>query len=361
MKNPLDVQHIVGAARGIRIHNAKLVSPNLMLNMLEIFAVRKTSGWVRLRGNSKLTSSYQDDVAYLQECIKHFVLWVVPRFGEPGTDSRLPRYLPSANSWAKLTPPKGVVVDKNGYWGLQCKNRRLYRRITGMPSMSEALMLQSCAAVPKKFSSWSIEKIRQLKFRVDDRVRIEEGTFRNLIGSIVEAVEDRFKVYIQSHDLEELLDPCHLRREFRVGDQVEFEDDSRTKWGWIVQVWDASYGDLVSVAEHGTHEHVSTAPFVTSHQLINIQFEINTDCLQFHEVPFSIAPRQRKPKQHDKSISLNFNKCYVGKTVQIIRGHHKGKTGTIRDAYEDGRCQVELDVIGYSQLVPLTLDDTRIA
>lgn len=266
MKLEEDVISLIRGSNKIRLRNARLVQREDMIKVLTIQQGfdHVASSWVRMRGNTTVTARYINDLAYLQDCFSHFILWVLPRYGLFDNATRPPQAVASfwSSDLAEMTinaAPEGVTVDKKGYWGIRSKDRRLYRHDCGMPTMNELELFKNCAAVPSDLLKATRHRIGSLHFQLGDRVKVEVGTFQGLTGKVIEKVEPGFMVYIPSHDMEDYFCPEELRKEFRVGDWVSTEFLTESKLGWIIGIdTNGAYETRrACLLEYGTLDDVS--------------------------------------------------------------------------------------------------------
>ena len=256
----------------------KRIPTNQMTSYLRINESKdhSPSGFVRVRGNTRASAPYANDLAYLADNVDRFVLWFAPRQGPCPLGERPPQQLslpiPFRYAYEReptsppedptRKPPKGMIRDERGYWGIKARDRRLYRRLVALPSAGEVTLLKDCKAVPKATVDEMLKRISQVSISVNDRVIIHEHLFDGLVGHVVEISDQHYNVYIPSQDITTKLFSEQLRKQFQIGDMVSFGEGNQMQWGWLVRLESGSSWapPQAIVLVHNNLEEVSTIP-----------------------------------------------------------------------------------------------------
>jgi len=278
------LQGVVGAVTGVQqlyTNDVKLVALENMTNVLSMRCVPRPrpQEWVRILGNTKKLRPYKGDIALVVESTNSNLLqlWLVPRQPMETTDETLDPPL------ARLLPPKRPearpsgehlregktaleYLSAQGYLVLSKQEMHMCQAGEVVPTVEELRPFLGCEALLAETLTKTRQRIGEAQLALHDRVKFVTGTFRGLLGKVVNLAGGEVDVFLPSQGVIERTRASEVVKHFRVGDRVRVRAGKgeagvdAIKLGWVtevgtseVAVFDAADGTEVSKKPHELH------------------------------------------------------------------------------------------------------------
>lgn len=237
-----DATQAIAGITELKRNQIKLVPHENMTNVLSMRGLPRPQPqtWMRMLGNTKTLRHYTGDIALVVEVTNSNLmqLWLIPRLVFGGMNDNLdrpPAHLFSADGAKKSLGDdcvrtrrerntfifNGNEFSAQGYLVLSQQEMDVCQAGEGIPTVQEFESFLGCEALLGETARKTRVRIQQATLAVHDRVKVVMGTFRGLVGRVVNLHVDEVDIFLPSHDIIERVRVAEVIKEFRVGDRVK--------------------------------------------------------------------------------------------------------------------------------------------
>lgn len=211
--------------------------------------------WARVGGKKKKWNWYQGDTGLIEkvEGSRKKYLALIPRLvleDVRGGQSRPRQVLVER---AMLEGQVGASLVKNDKHGRFIWNKQMFSAeglllvdlddidilplLETLPSSAELAVFRTTSLLSKETAVQADRMISQTRMKIGDRVKVMVGTYRGMLGTIMDIKENEVAVYLPSQDVIEDMLQDSVRAAFVIGDQVEVLDgEKKGLVAWVIGI-----------------------------------------------------------------------------------------------------------------------------